>query len=210
MRQIRFALASLSAAAFFAALPVQAAKAQAQPKRVAMQAVPAGGVTTAPIGWVDFCERNRGECDVMSLRPTPITLDDKSWREIVRVNNSVNNAIEPITDMAHHGVMDHWSYPADGKGDCEDYVLEKRRRLVAAGYPRQALLITVVRDHKGDGHAVLTVVTDRGDFVLDNQATKVMGWDSTGYRYIKRQSQEHPNRWISLGSFDTATTSGAR
>ncbi len=33
-----------------------------------------------------------------------------------------------------------------------------------AGWPREALLITVVRDKKGDGHAVLTVKTDKGDF----------------------------------------------
>lgn len=210
MRLTKLAIACLSAAAGFAALPVSPAVAQAQPKRLAMQAIPAGGLTSAPIGWVDFCERNRSDCDVMSLSGRAISLDEKTWRDIVRVNNSVNNAIEPLTDMAHHGVMDHWSYPVDGRGDCEDYVLEKRRRLIAAGYPRQALLITVVRDHKGDGHAVLTVVTDRGDFVLDNQAPKVLGWDSTGYRYIKRQSQEHPNRWISLGGFDTATTAGAR
>ena len=38
-----------------------------------------------------------------------------------------------------------------------------------AGWPRQALLITVVRDKKGDGHAVLTVKTDKGEFILDNQ-----------------------------------------
>jgi len=41
--------------------------------------------------------------------------------------------------------------------------------LLEAGWPRQALLITVVRDKRGDGHAVLTVTTDRGDFILDNQ-----------------------------------------
>jgi predicted transglutaminase-like cysteine proteinase len=39
--------------------------------------------------------------------------------------------------------------------DCEDYVLLKRRMLMQAGWPREALLVTVVRDKKGDGHAVL-------------------------------------------------------
>jgi predicted transglutaminase-like cysteine proteinase len=75
---------------------------------------------------------------------------------------------------------------------------------MVAGFPRQALLITVVRDKKGDGHAVLLVRTDRGDFVLDNQEQKVKLWTDTGYRFIKRQSQENPNRWVSLGNFDTA------
>ncbi len=48
----------------------------------------------------------------------------------------------------------------DGYGDCEDYALLKRKMLMQAGWPREALLMTVVRDKKGEGHAVLTVKTD--------------------------------------------------
>ena len=81
----------------------------------------------------------------------------------MRVNDWVNDSIAPMTDMEHWGVVEKWSYPDDGKGDCEDYVLLKRRMLMQAGWPREALLITVVRDKKGDGHAVLTVKTDKGD-----------------------------------------------
>ena len=65
-----------------------------------------------------------------------------------------------MTDLEHWGVVERWNYPDDGYGDCEDYVLLKRRMLMQAGWPREALLITVVRDKKGDGHAVLTVKTD--------------------------------------------------
>jgi hypothetical protein len=50
-----------------------------------------------------------------------------------------------------------WSYPDDGYGDCEDYVLLKRRMLTQSGWPREALLVTVVRNEKDEGHAVLTV-----------------------------------------------------
>ena len=163
-------------------------------QQLTMNAAPVGSDTSAPIGWVEFCERTPAECDVPALRPASVILDEKTWREIVKVNASVNREIEPVTDMEHHGVVELWSYPTDGKGDCEDYVLEKRRRLMRAGLPRQALLITVVRDKKGDGHAVLTVKTDRGDFVLDNQAAKVLSWSETGYRFIKRQSQDTPSR----------------
>jgi predicted transglutaminase-like cysteine proteinase len=112
----------------------------------------------------------------------------------------------PVTDEDQWGEVERWSFPTTGEGDCEDYVLEKRERLMALGWPRQALLVTVVRDRKGDGHAVLMVKTDRGDFVLDNQNPKVMSWNKTGYRYIKRQAQDNPNRWVSLGGIDTAVT----
>jgi predicted transglutaminase-like cysteine proteinase len=78
-------------------------------------------------------------------------------------------------------------------------VLLKRRMLMQAGWPRQALLITVVRDKQGDGHAVLTVKSDKGEFILDNQNEQVMLWSETGYRFVKRQSQTDPNAWIALG-----------
>lgn len=179
-------------------------------QQMAMHAPPAGAETTPPIGWVEFCERSGRECMVEALPAEIIPLDETSWREIVRINAAVNREITPVTDMENHGVIELWSYPTDGKGDCEDFVLEKRKRLMRAGFPRQALLITVVRDNKGDGHAVLTVKTDHGDFILDNQASKVLAWHETGYRFIKRQSQETPNRWVSLGGIDTATVAVSR
>jgi len=66
-------------------------------------------------------------------------------------------------------------------------------------------LITVVRDKKGDGHSVLTVRSDKGEFVLDNQETEILPWSDTGYRYVKRQSQSDPNVWVSLGDNRTTT-----
>jgi predicted transglutaminase-like cysteine proteinase len=108
------------------------------------------------------------------------------------------------------GLVERWSYPDDGYGDCEDYVLLKQRMLVQSGWPREALLVTVVRDEKGEGHAVLTVTTDQGDYVLDNQNEDILLWSETGYRFIKRQSQFSRNNWISLTgpqpAFATATS----
>jgi len=118
---------------------------------------------------------------------------------MVKVNAWVNNRVKRITDQEHWGVVENWNYPDDGYGDCEDYVLLKRRMLMQAGWPREALLITVVRDKKGDGHAVLTVRTNRGEFVLDNQESEILPWNKTGYRFVKRQSQANPNIWVSLG-----------
>jgi predicted transglutaminase-like cysteine proteinase len=82
--------------------------------------------------------------------------------------------------------------------------------LIQAGWPRAALLITVVRDRKGEGHAVLTVMTDKGEFILDNQNADILHWLDTGYRFVKRQSQSDPNIWVSLGdsrpAISTATS----
>jgi Bacterial transglutaminase-like cysteine proteinase BTLCP len=48
------------------------------------------------------------------------------------------------------GTIKKWSCPDDGCGDCEDYVPLRRCLLIQAGWPREALLITVVRDREDD------------------------------------------------------------
>ena len=75
------------------------------------------------------------------------------------------------------------------------------------GYPLGSLLLTVARDAKGGGHAVLTVVTDLGDFVLDNLEPKVLLWKDTEIYYLKRQSQQDLNRWVSLVGQDDVLVS---
>lgn len=168
------------------------------------------GGTRIPIGWYDFCSRYPAECRLPLLPPVDATLNAATWRTLVSINNRVNKMIEPVTDMEQWGVAERWDYPTTGKGDCEDYVLLKRKLLIEAGLPRQSLLITVVRDKKGDGHAVLTVKTDRGDFILDNQNPQIVAWTATGYRFIKRQSQHDPNVWVSLGAPAGSPTTAAQ
>jgi predicted transglutaminase-like cysteine proteinase len=158
-----------------------------------------GAVTKSPIGWVEFCVEYKSECNTKASAARDVVLSAKAWTDMVKVNAWVNDNIKPVTDLEHWGVVERWNYPDDGRGDCEDYVLLKRRMLMQAGWPREALLITVVRDKKGDGHAVLTVKTDRGEFVLDNQEAQILPWTKTGYHFVKRQSQSDPNMWVALG-----------
>jgi predicted transglutaminase-like cysteine proteinase len=182
------------AATMLVALGTAAEAAAAAPVNVLV-----GGTARAPIGWVEFCTENPKDCVASMTQPRDVVLTSKAWKDLVSVNRWVNKTIQPVTDLEHWGVVERWSYPDDGKGDCEDYVLLKRRMLIQAGWPREALLITVVRDKKDEGHAVLTVKTDKGDFVLDNQAEEILHWIDTGYRFVKRQSQSNPNIWVELG-----------
>lgn len=158
-----------------------------------------GDETRAPIGWTQFCQDNPTECRGGRAEARDVVLTEAAWRDLVRVNRWVNESIKPMTDMEHWGVVEKWNLPTDGYGDCEDYVLLKRKTLIEAGWPRQSLLVTVVRDKNGDGHAVLTVKTDKGEFVLDNQNENILPWSKTGYRFVKRQSQTDQNMWVSLG-----------
>ncbi len=162
--------------------------------------------TLPPIGWVRFCIRHKSECKINPSTPRDVVLTPKAWMHMVNVNDQANRNIMPMTSIEHWGEVERWAYPDDGKGNCVSYVLLKRRRLIQAGWPREALLITVVRDKKGNGHAVLTVKTDRGEFVLDNEEPEILPWNKTGYRFLKRQSQSDPNRWFAL---DTTNVLGA-
>ena len=158
-----------------------------------------GAQTSAPIGWAEFCVEYAPECDTAPSVPHDVVLSTRAWTELKRINIAVNTKIKPMTDMDHWGVVERWNYPDDGYGDCEDYALQKRKLLMQAGWPREALLMTVVRDQNGNGHAVLTVKTDRGEYILDNQTSDILFWSDTGYRFVKRQSQSDPNVWVSLG-----------
>lgn len=167
------------------------------------------GTAQPPYGWVDFCKRHAKECEVDIAEPKTIILTEKIWNLLIAVNIKTNKDIEHQSDMDHWGIVDRWDLAEDGKGDTEDYVNLKKRRLVDAGLPRRALLTTVVIDDKNDGHAVLTVRTDRGDFILDNNRNKILRWDQTGYTYIKRESQDK-SAWVGLGNLTGKASLPAR
>ena len=155
--------------------------------------------TSAPYGWYDFCGRQPKECAVPRRAAVDIAMTDETWETLDRINRQVNASIKPVSNFDHWGTrLDHWDYPIDGKGDCKIYALYKRKLLLDGGFPRQALLMTIVRDLHGDGHAILTVKTDHGEFVLDNLASEIRPWNATGYRFVKRQSQEDPNLWVAI------------
>ena len=157
-----------------------------------------GGRTTQPVGHYEFCQRIPIECNERTPKGPPVDLTRKLWATIININNSVNTRIKPRTDLENYGVEEYWNYPDGGRGDCEDFVLLKRRELMQHGWPAGALLITVVRQTNGDGHAILTVRTDRGDLVLDNLEGKIKLWTETDYQFIKRQSNTDSGRWVSI------------
>ncbi len=185
---------------YIAALFLSLSAAQAEDLLPLSSHAAVGDATRTPIGWVELCIEYTHECKTEATIPRDIVLSTKTWQDLNKVNAWVNETIKPITDMDHWGVVERWNFAEDGYGDCEDYALLKRKMLVQAGWPRSALLMTVVRDKKNEGHAVLTVKTNRGEFILDNDTSEILAWDKTGLRFVKRQSQVDPNVWVSLGT----------
>jgi predicted transglutaminase-like cysteine proteinase len=158
-----------------------------------------GNITSQPIGHYEFCLRYKAECQVRS-KPAPARqVTDHGWDVIRAVNLEVNKTITPMTDMEVYGREEWWEYPVDA-GDCEDFVLLKRRKLLQAGFSESDLLITVVRKADGEGHAVLTVRTSIGDYILDNLVDEVKPWNQTPYTYLKRQASFDTGRWVTIES----------
>lgn len=153
--------------------------------------------TLPPIGFVNFCTRNPQECRASGGRANRIAMSGERWRKVYQLNSYVNGKVAPMSDAELYGAEEHWAYPSDA-GDCEDYVLLKKRYLEKLGFARSALLITVVLDEKNEGHAVLTLRTDEGDFVLDNRRNEIRRWNDLDYAYLKRQSERDPREWVSL------------
>lgn len=154
------------------------------------------GATSQPVGHFDFCKTYPAECG-RNADVRPIRLTDRAWATIVEINAAVNNGITARTDQEIYGVPEHWAYPTT-EGDCEDFALLKQYMLEREGFPRSALLMTVVRQRNGEGHAVLTLRTDRGDMVLDNLDQRVLDWTLTPYQYLKRQAEQDSSKWVSI------------
>lgn len=154
------------------------------------------GMTSIPIGAYRYCVRYKDRCQY-AAKSRKLKLTREYWSQMVQTNVSINTSIRPMTDMDFYGVEERWELPTTA-GDCEDYVLAKKLELVRAGLPAGAMRVTVVYDANDGGHAVLTVVTDRGDFILDNNTDQVLKWQEAELTYIKRQLPGNLMYWESL------------
>jgi len=165
-----------------------------------------GGVTSQPIGHYEFCQSHKSECRAGARNQAPAKVTEFGWATVRQINARVNRDITPMTDKELYGKDEFWTYPGDA-GDCEDFVLLKRRMLMEKGFAAGDLLITVVRKPDGEGHAVLTLRTTQGDFILDNLNNDVKLWTETSYRYLKRQASFHAGRWVSIENGDAVMVS---
>ncbi|OAF15864.1 hypothetical protein AYJ54_39280 [Bradyrhizobium centrolobii] len=158
-----------------------------------------GGATKAPSGWQQFCVENAEECRPGADQARDVVLTPQLLQQLYQINKYVNDRVTWTSDPELYGKAERWTYPLD-RGDCEDIVLLKRRLLAKAGWPQGSLLITTVEEpgaNKGR-HAVLTVRSDRGEMILDNQTPEILFWYETNYRYLSRQSATDPNVWVSF------------
>lgn len=150
--------------------------------------------TIAPLAFVKFCMENAGQCESDGDNRV-VALTPEIWSDIVAVNATINRRIRPDESKGSYD----WSL-VTSDGNCNDYAVQKRKALIDLGLPVGALSLTVVKARGGIGHLILTVRTDRGDFVLDNLRSSIVPWTETGYQWIKRQSAANPKIWTTVRS----------
>lgn len=121
---------------------------------------------------------------------------------IQTINRRVNRTIRRASDAEAFGREDLWVVPTGPRatGDCEDYVLAKRRALIEAGVAPTALSIAIVRTRRGETHAVLLVATAEGEQVLDNLSPWIVRWDQAPYQWLERQAPGQPLTWVNAAA----------
>jgi len=157
-----------------------------------------GRLAKPPSGYIGFCQRFPDQCTAPANAPRQLHMTETLRHTLEAVNIAFNEAFVAEDDTAHYGKEEYWTIPTDGYGDCEDYVVAKRQVLIHLGLPEPALRIAVVLTPNFVRHAVLTVVTDEGNFVLDNLHDEVVSWDQTAYVFLERQDPASVSGWVSL------------
>lgn len=137
--------------------------------------------------------------------PQTVALTAELWTAVTKINDKVNRALKPASDASLYGVTDRWATPIVSgvlAGDCEDYVLEKRRALIAAGVPHTALSIAIATTGWGEHHAVLLIDTDRGVYVLDSLTPWILPWRKANLTWHERQVSGSAFRWAMVNSLE--------
>ena len=141
---------------------------------------------------IALCERDPELCQ--PIESAQVKATDELMRILFFVNYAINARIQERDDLAQYNVVDYWTLPESGYGDCEDYALEKRQRLIDRGVPAGAIHLVVLdiielrEQDKEAGHAILAVNTDRGLYLLDNLSNELQTPLTTpGYDYLSIQ-----------------------
>jgi predicted transglutaminase-like cysteine proteinase len=171
-----------------------------KPVDIARELMPRSVEVPPPMGFVRFCGAGGIGCNreaAPGAAAAPVA-GDNLLRLAERVNRSVNDAMTFRDDPT-----DRWERPQAGRksawlqGDCEDYAIEKRARLISAGFPPDRLFYAVGYRRSVGLHAVLVARIDGRDLVLDNRTPWVRPYSEAPYTWVAHQSALTPEKWFS-------------
>lgn len=147
-----------------------------------------GQPVPTPVGAVDLCKKYDWVCKKQE--------GTNSNKEDVEFINTNVNKINPVEDIQQYGIAEYWSLPGRFGADCEDYVLEKKRRLLESGFNSENLIISVVLTKKFETHALLFWLNGDTIYVLDNLTNKIVPLKKSRYRLIWVQNPLNKNQWV--------------
>ncbi len=157
-----------------------------------------GRAVPGPAGWLNWCLVRMARC-APDGPERPLAATPQLMALLAAVQTEVNRAITPEPEPVGR---DLWQV-ASVSGDCEDYALAKRQRLLAAGLPRGALRLATAKLPTGELHAVLAVDTDRGTLVLDNLHPEILPLRQLGYQWLSAQGSDETLLWRELAAGQT-------
>ncbi|MBU6234260.1 MAG: transglutaminase-like cysteine peptidase [Alphaproteobacteria bacterium] len=152
-----------------------------------------------PFGYVKMCNEvahaDICEADATPLKhTTPRILTANDWKILNDELDWMHDNFVPASDQAIHGETERWI--PSMKGDCEDFALMFRQIMMKKHkWQNHQLLMTVVRDEKDEGHAILALRTDRGYLVIDVKNKSIVPFESTPYKLVMMQSPENRKQW---------------
>lgn len=195
-RQLRLALAEQRVrwlAAAFGAFVMGLQPVSAFAHNLFHNQIETGAAIVPPTGFIGFCLSHVDACTATPNGSSTVDGTQDRFDQLDQVQTRVNRAIEPREDPQHL-----WTYPVNGTGDCNKFALEKRRELIALGWPEQSLLLAVVLTERNEGHLVLVARMSQGDYVLDNRMQQVVGWNELPYKWLSLQSGTDSTQWLSV------------
>ncbi|MBE0414820.1 transglutaminase-like cysteine peptidase [Yoonia sp.] len=149
----------------------------------------------APAGATDLCTTYRWACARADVA-VQISAEQLAFAAVL--NRQINRDVRSISDQTQYRRPEHWALPTSRGGDCEDFALLKKKKLIEAGVNPQNLLVATVLDRDRNAHAVLVIRTPQGDYVLDNLHNRILHWQSTGYTFLRMQNPDNPVEWTAV------------
>jgi len=150
-------------------------------------------VVETPYQWQEYC-LHEGEEDPSCVNSKSKNVVMFSNPELIKTLEEINikyNKIPYLTDIEKYGVQDKWTAKLgfnldlneQRRGDCDDYVLSKRKELLKRGFPNSALYVTLVKvdELQEEMHMILIVKLGNKKYILDNINKNIVESKYTSY-----------------------------
>ena len=208
MRQITKILIILACTLFWASLSQAAFFSYPRELNLQLSKIGFAAPVLPPIGHSGFCLKYPDECAVhgIDFRHRRIALTLQRWNELNSVNREVNRDIIPEITPGD-AVTEEWVI-APPAGDCKDYAITKRHKLLARGWPSRALLLAEVVVPPGQHHLILVVRLAETDLVLDNLSPNIrtVAMTYNRYQWVRMETPQNPRFWARVRTTGSSRT----